>query len=90
MVGAQDRSLLKPRGTHSPSTKCLHGGTGNPAHYPRTDCPGGGNSVVGLDVRGGQYILGRNVRGTAFPKTECPADNLQRGQNFLRHQLYAL
>ena len=75
MVGAQDRSLLTPRGTHSPSTKCPHGGTGNPAHYPRTDCPGGGNSVLGLDVRGGQYILGRNVRGTAFPRT---ADNLQR------------
>ena len=28
--GAQDRSLLKQRGTRSPSTKCAHGGTGNP------------------------------------------------------------
>ena len=26
----QDRSLLKQRGTRSPSTKCPHEGTGNP------------------------------------------------------------
>ena len=32
-----------------------------------------------MSVHGGQYILGRNVRGTAFPRTECPADNLQAG-----------
>ena len=45
-------------------------------HYPRTDCPGG-HSVLGRDVPGGQYILGRNVRETAFPRTKCPAENLQ-------------
>ena len=28
--GAQDRSLLKSRGTRSSSTKCPHGETGNP------------------------------------------------------------
>ena len=28
--GAQDRSLLKPRGTRRPCTKYPHGGTGNP------------------------------------------------------------
>ena len=30
----------------------------------------------------GDDILGRNVRGTAFPRTECPADNLQGAPAF--------
>ena len=48
-----------------------------------------GHSVLGRYVGGGQYILGRNVRGTAFRRTKCPADNSQGGQNFLRHRCVA-
>ena len=64
--GAQNRSLVKPRGTRSPSTKYLHEILKG-MHYPRTDCPGGGgDSILGRDVRGGQYILGRNGPGERF------------------------
>ena len=31
-------------------------------------------------------ILGRNIRGTGFPRTKCLADTLQSRQSFLRHQ----
>ena len=43
LSGAQDRSLLKLRGTHSPSTKYPHGGTGNTEGdaFSRTDLPEG-------------------------------------------------
>ena len=66
--GAQNRSLLKPRRTRSPSTKCRHGGTGNPE--------GDALSYIGRIVRG-HSVLGRDVRawGTIYPRTKCPGDS---------------
>ena len=48
-----------------------------------TDCLGG-YLVLGHSVCGGPYILGQNIRGTAFPRIKCLANKL----NFREDEIF--
>ena len=42
--------------------------------------------MLGYIVRGGQYSLGYNVRGTLYPRLYCPGGQYKGGQYILRHR----